>query len=109
MDVNGCGIVVTGAGHGTGLALADRMAAEGARIVVNDLDAEAAQEAARESGAAVPGDAASEDGVASLVSSARDHLGRIDVYFANAGIDVVHGLDAPQEDRAPRRRRHPAR
>ena len=47
---------------------------------------------------AVPGDAASEEGVAHLIATAREHLGRIDIYFANAGIDVGHGLDAPAED-----------
>lgn len=100
VDVDGAGIVVTGAGHGIGRAIAARMAAQGARVAVNDLDAEAAQAVANEigGGIAVPGDAATEEGVADLVSAARDHLGKIDVYFANAGIDVGHGLDAPEED-----------
>lgn len=100
MDVDGAGIVVTGAGHGIGRAIAARMAAQGARVVVNDLDADAAQTVANEvgGGIAVPGDAASEEGVAELVSAARDHLGKIDVYFANAGIDVGQGLEAPEED-----------
>ncbi|HEU4514295.1 MAG TPA: SDR family oxidoreductase [Nocardioidaceae bacterium] len=100
MDVDGAGVVVTGAGHGIGRAIAARMAAQGARVVVNDLDAEAAHAVAKEigGGIAAPGDAASEEGVAALVSTARDHLGKIDVYFANAGIDVGQGLDAPEED-----------
>jgi NAD(P)-dependent dehydrogenase (short-subunit alcohol dehydrogenase family) len=100
MDLDGAGVVVTGAGHGIGRAIAARMAAQGARVVVNDLDAEAAHAVANEigGGVAVPGDAAGEEGVARLVSTARDHLGKIDVYFANAGIDVGHGLDAPEED-----------
>src|SRR5665811_1471208 len=38
----GKGIVVTGGGHGIGQAIATRMAAEGARFVVNDLDGDAA-------------------------------------------------------------------
>lgn len=42
MDVRGKGVVVTGAGRGSGRAIAARMAAEGARVVVNDLDADAA-------------------------------------------------------------------
>lgn len=99
MDVRGTGVVVTGAGHGIGRAIAARMAAEGARVVVNDLDAEAVQMVADEiGGTAVPGDAATEAGVGALVERARDHLGAIDIYFANAGVDVGRGLDTPAED-----------
>jgi NAD(P)-dependent dehydrogenase (short-subunit alcohol dehydrogenase family) len=99
MEVQGAGVVVTGAGHGIGRALARRMAAEGARVVVNDLDEAAVKEVATETGGiAVPGDAAGEEGVAELVASARDHLGKIDIYFANAGIDVGQGLDATAEE-----------
>lgn len=50
MDLHGKGVVVTGAGHGIGRAIAARMAAEGARVVVNDLDADAATAVAREIG-----------------------------------------------------------
>jgi NAD(P)-dependent dehydrogenase (short-subunit alcohol dehydrogenase family) len=94
------GVVVTGAGHGIGRAIAERMAAQGARVVVNDIDAAAAEEVATAigGGLAVPGDAASEEGVAHLVGAAREHLGRVDIYFANAGIDVGQGRNAPAED-----------
>jgi len=99
MDLTGKGVVVTGAGHGIGRALARRMAAAGARVVVNDLDAEAAEAVATEiQGYAAPGDAASPDGVAALVERARSALGGIDVWFGNAGIERGHGLDAPDED-----------
>lgn len=100
MDVDGIGVVVTGAGHGIGRAIAARLAAQGARVVVNDIDEEAARRVATEigGGVAVPGDAAGEEGVAQLVSQARDHLGKIDVYFANAGVDLGAGLDASAED-----------
>jgi NAD(P)-dependent dehydrogenase (short-subunit alcohol dehydrogenase family) len=97
--VAGQGVVVTGAGHGIGRAIAARMAAEGARVVVNDLDAQAVKKVAAEIGGfAVPGDAATEKGVETLVDAARGHLGRIDVWFANAGIDRGHGLDASEAD-----------
>jgi NAD(P)-dependent dehydrogenase (short-subunit alcohol dehydrogenase family) len=79
--------VVTGAGSGIGAALARALAAEGAQVVVNDLVADrAASVAASVGGLAVPGDATSDDGAAALVSAARDHLGEIDLFCANAGI-----------------------
>jgi NAD(P)-dependent dehydrogenase (short-subunit alcohol dehydrogenase family) len=97
--VQGKGVVVTGAGRGIGRAIAIRMAAEGARVVVNDLDADAATMVAAEVGGhPVPGDAATESGVGNLLQAARGHLGVIDIYFANAGIDLGKGLETSSED-----------
>lgn len=91
--------VVTGAGRGIGRGIAVRLAAEGIRVVVNDLDADAARAVAGEiDGFAVPGDAASEQGVQRLVDESRGHLGAIDLFVANAGIDVAGGLDATEDD-----------
>lgn len=77
-------VVVTGAGRGIGAALARRFAAEGATVVVNDLDRAKADAVADEIGAraiAVPGDAST------IVPQAREALGgRIDIYCANAGL-----------------------
>jgi NAD(P)-dependent dehydrogenase (short-subunit alcohol dehydrogenase family) len=96
---DGQGMVITGAGHGIGRAIARRVAAEGARVVVNDLDAEAAVAVADEVGGhAVPGDAAGEQGVEDLLAQARAALGAVDVYFANAGIGVGAGPDTPEAD-----------
>jgi NAD(P)-dependent dehydrogenase (short-subunit alcohol dehydrogenase family) len=93
----GSGVVVTGAGSGIGAALARRFAADGARVVVNDIDHERAREvAAQVGGIAVACDAASEPGVAKLVSSAREELGEIDLYCANAGVAVGGGEDADE-------------
>jgi NAD(P)-dependent dehydrogenase (short-subunit alcohol dehydrogenase family) len=98
VDVTDKGVVVTGAGNGIGRAIATRLANEGARVVVNDLDADAAATVAQTIGGfPVPGDAATAAGVASLVGAAREHLGAIDIYFANAGISGGKGLDATDE------------
>jgi NAD(P)-dependent dehydrogenase (short-subunit alcohol dehydrogenase family) len=98
-DLAGAGVVVTGAGHGIGAALARRFAAEGARVVVNDLNADAAHAVAKEiGGTALPGDAADTAGVAGLVDGARAALGAIDLYCANAGVGVGGSEEAPEAD-----------
>ncbi|MGH3168352.1 MAG: SDR family oxidoreductase, partial [Trebonia sp.] len=73
---------------------------EGARVVVNDLDADAAERVAGEIGGhAVAGDVATESGVRALVTAASDWLGgAIDAWYGNAGVDCGHGLDAPEDD-----------
>lgn len=91
--VRGARTVVTGAGGGIGAALARRFAAEGARVVVNDLDADKAEAVAEEIGAvAVPGDASH------VVPEARAVLGgAVDIYCANAGVAPAGGPGAAEE------------
>jgi len=96
--VNGAGAVVTGGGGGIGRAMARRLAADGARVVVNDLDAAAAEAVAAEiGGLAVPGDAGTEQGVAELVQAAAGFLGEIDIYCSNAGTGGGTGPDTPDD------------
>ena len=67
--VSGDGVVVTGGGGGIGRAIARRLAAAGGRVVVNDLDPDAAAAVAAEIGGfAVPGDAGTEQGVRELLA-----------------------------------------
>ncbi len=96
--IEGSGVVVTGGGAGIGRALARRLAAGGARVVVNDLDAGAAAAVAAEIGGyAAPGDVATARGVHDLIAAARGQLGEIDIYCSNAGIAAGQGPDAPEE------------
>ncbi|MFI5817690.1 SDR family oxidoreductase [Streptomyces rishiriensis] len=102
-------VVVTGAGRGLGRAHALAFAAQGARVVVNDLDValDGALGAARPTGAARPdgpaaavaaeiraaggeavahgGDIAASEGAASLVTTALEAYGRLDTLVNNAG------------------------
>ncbi len=83
--------IITGAGSGFGAAIAKRFAAEGARVVVNDVAAGAAERVAGEirsaggTAAVAIGDVSKDADVARLVRSALDAFGRLDVVVNNAG------------------------
>jgi len=83
--------LVTGAGSGIGRAIATRFAAEGAKVMASDINTQAAEELAREIGAAAVAnhaDTASEADVQSAVRAAADRFGALDVLVNNAGIAV---------------------
>ena len=94
--------VITGAGVGIGLAAARRMHAEGATIVVGDVDAEAGAATADElSGLFVRTDVSDEEAVNALFDAAVKAYGSVDIAFNNAGISppdddsiLDTGLDA---------------
>lgn len=93
--------VVTGAGGGIGLAAARRMHAEGATIVVGDVDDDAGGAAADElSGLFVRTDVSDEDAVNALFDTAAQTYGRVDIAFNNAGIsppddDLIENTELP--------------
>jgi NAD(P)-dependent dehydrogenase (short-subunit alcohol dehydrogenase family) len=79
--------VITGGASGIGLATARRFAAEGAHVVVGDVDPVAGKRAADEVGGLyVPVDVTSEADVRALFGAAVDTYGGLDVAFNNAGI-----------------------
>jgi NAD(P)-dependent dehydrogenase (short-subunit alcohol dehydrogenase family) len=87
MRLQGRVAVVTGGGSGIGLASARRLAGEGARVVVADIDADAGKVAAEEvDGLFVRTDVTDADQVQALFQTAVDTYGSLDVAFNNAGI-----------------------
>jgi NAD(P)-dependent dehydrogenase (short-subunit alcohol dehydrogenase family) len=79
--------VITGGGSGIGLATARRMAAEGATIVIGDMDETAGTAAATELGGLfVKVNVAEEDQVNNLFDTAQATYGSVDIAFNNAGI-----------------------
>lgn len=84
--LRGHAIIVTGAGSGIGRAAAEAFAAEGADLVLADVDG-ADVVAKQTGGIAVTADVTDSDDAAATAAAAVDAFGRIDGLYANAGID----------------------
>ena len=79
--------LITGGGSGLGREMALMFAAEGARVVINDIDRDAGERTASEIGAQfVPGDVSRDDETEALFDQVRSTHGRLDVSVHNAGI-----------------------
>jgi 3-oxoacyl-[acyl-carrier protein] reductase len=97
--------IVTGAARGIGRACAETFAAQGARIVLSDIDAELTREAAAiisndgSEAIAFPGDVTQHEFAPSLVKATLENFGRIDVIVNNAGYTwdgTVHKMSDEQ-------------
>lgn len=93
-ELDGKRVLVTGSAAGIGRAIAALFTERGARVVVSDLDGEAAEKAAAEIGAAGVAncDVTDETQVQAAVARAVEILGGLDVLVNNAGIEVSSPL-----------------
>ncbi|AXG12209.1 SDR family NAD(P)-dependent oxidoreductase [Intrasporangium calvum] len=93
--------IVTGAARGLGRGIAERLAAEGAVVVVTDVNADGAQQTATELGGSALGlgcDVSDYGSVAAMVADVKDRFGRVDVLVNNAGWDkAAPFLDLDQD------------
>ena len=96
--------ILTGSGHGIGQATALRLAAEGACVVVADIDEEAGQESAARIGAQgfgallVPVDVTSAVDAENMVGRTAEAFDRADTLANNAGVLQIGAVDETSED-----------
>lgn len=103
-EMQGKVVIVTGAGHGIGRAIAERFAAEGAAVAVNDVDQARAESAAQaiegtgRSALGVAADVADKAQVDRMFDAVIEHFGRVDVLVNNAALvaPTRHFLEADE-------------
>src|SRR6188768_1294255 len=100
--LDGKAAIVTGSARGIGRATAELFAAEGARVLINDLDADIAEQASNEidgETAVHAGDLTKPDAADQLVAAGVDAFGAVDIVVNNAGYTwdgVVHRMTDEQ-------------
>jgi 3-oxoacyl-[acyl-carrier protein] reductase len=100
--LDGKAAIVTGSARGIGRATAELMVAEGAQVLINDLDADVAEQTSGEidgETAVHAGDLTAPDGADKLVAAAVDAFGKVDIVVNNAGYTwdgVVHKMSDEQ-------------
>ncbi len=92
--------VVTGGAQGLGKAICERLAREGAHVVIADINLDGAQETASaleaETGqraVAVRADVTKEDEVITMIDTAVEAFGRLDICVSNAGVLIAEPID----------------
>ena len=101
MDLAGKVTIVTGGASGIGAALAERFVAEGAAVVIGDLDRDGADRLAARLGdraAAMAADVTKESDLAALITLAEARFGPVDVFCSNAGIGIGGGPEVPDDE-----------
>jgi NAD(P)-dependent dehydrogenase (short-subunit alcohol dehydrogenase family) len=101
VNLRGRVVVVTGVAGGIGRALAVRCAAEGARVAVTDLQAQALERVGGELGnghLAVAADVTDERSVDAFLDRVEAEIGPVEVFFANAGVAIGEDpISTPEE------------
>ena len=95
-------VAITGGARGIGRATAARLAGEGARVAIGDLEADLAESAAAEIGAGaigLPLDVSNRGSFEAFVDATEDRLGPLDVLVNNAGI-LLMGPFLDEDDAA---------
>jgi len=107
-DLTGKSILITGAGSGLGQATAKKLAQEGAKVALVDVNAAGLEATKKDILTACPGaqvlvwvaDVANESAVKSFVRNTKENFGRIDGFYNNAGIEGPHAEMADYDSAA---------
>ena len=96
--------IVTGAAQGIGKAIADKLAAEGATVVVADINGEGAERAAPEGGMGMQVDTSSEEAVQRMVADTLEALGKlglkakVDADVVSKVVELIRCMKEPDAD-----------
>ncbi len=102
MEMQGKVVIVTGAGSGIGRSLAQRIAKNGAEVVVctnmNEDNVKDTASSIGEKGSSIFLDVSDEAAIEVVVRDVEERHGRVDVFVSNAGYGQAGGLDLPTAD-----------